>query len=583
MSKIAAWTIRGCATTSMLLGAVLAACSGGGSHAATTPSGGDGGITPGAGSGSCKSDADCALLLPATSPPNCAVGKCDALQGGCTFVPLDQDGDGHPAANCKAIGSGVIQAGDDCNDNDPNLYPGHSETCSQDGDGGLLVWPTGSAPDVCQGGQVSCNADGTESQCTGIITCTGDQTCVANKCVGTCGPGETQCSGVGGAPASPTNTLWACSTTGAWQNSQSCTAGNTTCVDAVSTGGSSTASCAGSCAPGETACAGNAVATCTTDGAWGTPVGCVNSTCQAEDAGVAASCEGACSGNQTNCSGNGLQQCVGGQWGTPTACVGSACVVAAPGSASCVGGCVPNTPHCSGQQPTICSLNGTWVNNGPACTHQTCVASASASCQGVCAPSDTMSCGNCDAGTADCTSGAWGSCSGQPPCTAGNVTSCTTCDTTLGFHAGTQTCSSSCQEETCVANPNVTWTGGEGAFSHQCGTQSCGFICLGMIWAVTAGTPSCYAQFGPYVTMPAGSYTVTFILETESSSAEADLDVYNGSTSIAAVPQIVPANTNSGSYSLDFHLDSCTPNIEFRVTYKGSGWLGIISTQVTSK
>ena len=106
----------------------IASCSGG----TSPPSGGDvdigmadaAGMDPG-----CTSDADCTALLPATSPANCAVGKCDVLQGKCAFVSNDADGDGHPAANCKAVGTGSIQAGDDCDDNDKTTYPGAPDTC----------------------------------------------------------------------------------------------------------------------------------------------------------------------------------------------------------------------------------------------------------------------------------------------------------------------------------------------------------------------------------------------------------------------------------------------------------------------
>lgn len=106
----------------------IASCSG----ASSTPAaGGDGGSTGGGGAGGpgCSTDADCTALLPQTNPADCAVGKCEALLGTCAFVARDADGDGHTAANCHAQGSGVIQAGDDCDDGDQTTYPAAVDAC----------------------------------------------------------------------------------------------------------------------------------------------------------------------------------------------------------------------------------------------------------------------------------------------------------------------------------------------------------------------------------------------------------------------------------------------------------------------
>src|SRR5271165_2603256 len=86
------------------------------------------------GDAKCTTDSDCASAAPPTTPEACATGTCSA--GACVFSAMDQDGDGHPAAHCTSTNGIAIQVGDDCNDRDPNLYPGHPESCSALPDGG---------------------------------------------------------------------------------------------------------------------------------------------------------------------------------------------------------------------------------------------------------------------------------------------------------------------------------------------------------------------------------------------------------------------------------------------------------------
>lgn len=62
----------------------------------------------------------------------CTVDICDEKSGGCTHRvagPVDEDGDGHYAigAACGAD-SGLA---DDCDDHNPNVYPGHPELCDE--------------------------------------------------------------------------------------------------------------------------------------------------------------------------------------------------------------------------------------------------------------------------------------------------------------------------------------------------------------------------------------------------------------------------------------------------------------------
>ena len=109
------------------------------------------------------------------------------MTGTCTFAAKDEDGDGHPAFNCKATNGVLIQDGDDCNDHDANLYPGHPEPCSASVDGGVIANP-------CKQGLISCLSDGTESACIGTVVCT-NQACVNQTCVGQCASGRTECVG----------------------------------------------------------------------------------------------------------------------------------------------------------------------------------------------------------------------------------------------------------------------------------------------------------------------------------------------------------------------------------------------------
>jgi len=65
------------------------------------------------------------------SPPDCdddiqcTTDDCSELQRVCSHNAPDVDGDGHGDINCEGLG-------DDCDDTDPNRFPGHLEVCDSD-------------------------------------------------------------------------------------------------------------------------------------------------------------------------------------------------------------------------------------------------------------------------------------------------------------------------------------------------------------------------------------------------------------------------------------------------------------------
>ncbi|MCC6521186.1 MAG: hypothetical protein IT373_00860 [Polyangiaceae bacterium] len=111
---------------------------------------GAGGLVGGGGSGgACVLDVDC------EDGDSCTTDRCAG--GLCSHFMRDDDEDGHVAEACL---------GDDCNDLNPNAYPGHPELCS----------------------------DGSDNDCNGVEDCF-DPVCVGNP---TCGcvpaPGGESCT-----------------------------------------------------------------------------------------------------------------------------------------------------------------------------------------------------------------------------------------------------------------------------------------------------------------------------------------------------------------------------------------------------
>ncbi len=429
----------------VLVSACLAACGNSGSGNGASPDAsqsasgfGEGGAgwqdDAGQAGGPCTSDPECAGFVAtlAPSPAGCAEAWCDTVQGQCGVRPVDNDGDSYRTAACAVPGV-KFAPGDDCNDDDPNLYPGHSETCSALADGGIATWPEGGITGDCQPGQVSCQADGTESACANEVpSCPSNQTCLSGTCGGECGPQQTQCSG---------NGVQTCTPTGKWGTVVPCE--HKTCI---------AGSCQGICAPGDTQCpTATTQENCTSTGTWGPSSGC-SAACQCATSGTGSSpsppcaggCGGVCTPGQQQCIGagqnNGYQTCTSaGTWNTTNAtyCVEQACVLstsASPATASCQGNCYP------GQQGTCvgpsngcpgtwsCGSNGLYPTSPSMCTVPgpcNCADGAAQNClyaYGLykCTGYQVCTGNEWPSGNADCTAGTSNGGGVAPTCAGGN-------------------------------------------------------------------------------------------------------------------------------------------------------------------
>ncbi len=57
----------------------------------------------------------------------CTTDTCSHVDNDCRFIPIDEDGDGHAAIACVTRDGDAL--GDDCDDADPQRFPGNPETC----------------------------------------------------------------------------------------------------------------------------------------------------------------------------------------------------------------------------------------------------------------------------------------------------------------------------------------------------------------------------------------------------------------------------------------------------------------------
>ncbi|HSY21885.1 MAG TPA: hypothetical protein VK841_07215 [Polyangiaceae bacterium] len=328
------------------------------------------------GGGPCRADSDCASQVPPTAPPGCAAGRCDVLEGTCTFVALDRDGDGHAAADCASTNGVPIDVGDDCNDEDAELYPGHSENCSANPQGTAIAWPTGAPTGICEYGQVSCLASGAVSACMKAVP-PGERDCASaddNDCDGK--PDDEECGCSLGPPAATRPCFesinGAAFPTSAMPGKGPCQSGVETCV-AINDGQQTTwGTCVGAIGPQpsdtcDPASDPNSDADC--DGVPDEGCSCIN--------GTSKICNPppACNQSSAICAGGTFPACPAAQIPTDDgATLGSTCTVGvgacqAQGTIVCLGpdqsgnysatcSAVPGTPSTSFE--TSPAPNGSW-------------------------------------------------------------------------------------------------------------------------------------------------------------------------------------------------------------------------------
>jgi formylglycine-generating enzyme len=395
------WTIA--CVTGLTLSLGTGACNSNGRGSLTSNSH-DSGVDATESGMACTTNADCAARVPPTTPAGCATGTCNAVQGVCVFSAKDEDGDGHPANNCVSTNGVTIVEGDDCNDHDPNLYPGHPKVCSSTENGGT---PSGT---LCVQGLLTCLPNGTESPCTGTVACV-DQACVSGICTGSCSPGQTQCNG---------QQPQVCDTTGHWQNDGQMCGSSQTCVGGVGSDAGGTASCQGGCSPGQTTCSGTQPQSCV-GGVWqNTGSACSESTPECYQ-GACVMCTPAtvgCGADQQpqfcNAAGSAWQPSGAACSGSAPACRNGVCAACSPGSTQCG----PST------QPQTCDGAGNWQNSTPCsgstpfCSHGSCIPCPGSSTfvNGFCRTTSGTSCAAGGAGLTNCGS------SSESCCTSVEVT-----------------------------------------------------------------------------------------------------------------------------------------------------------------
>lgn len=468
----------------------------------------------------CTSDGDCAttsfceVVTCEDGACKSAARECEPVEGcesvtcseekqKCVPVPYDDDGDGHGAVGCP----GASPVADDCDDADPERYPGnwdgpkgdgHADRCGDDVDqdcsgtpddgvlknGGTCVCTPkesrqcGTDVGNCSVGQQKCTDDGQWGACEGGITAKTNDTCLAGnddncngnpnegcECLtgntlscgsslGTCEKGTRTCGADGTwgecvgevAPAEKDS----CAVQGNDDNCNGVANEGCDCIaGALDTCGSSV----GSCKQG--------TRTCTTEGWWGGCVGGVNPK-------TADTCV---PGNDDNCNGKPNEGCgcVLGQ--DPLECMGGACT----GVQECVNGTwgecsVPDDCECLPGDQSSCSggaCEGTRTCQG---NYHWGTCSVPESCQ--CVPGETQDCtGGACSGKRTCQQDhTWGACSVPDNCQCypGDQTPCTG-----GACSGTKICSGSYTWGACSVPSDCQCTSGVGCPADKCGFKEC--------------------------------------------------------------------------------------------------------------
>ena len=142
------------------------------------------GVSSSTGGGVCFTAADC------NDGDNCTSDFC--VNGFCSHPPRDDDKDGHLPVGCFVDG----KSGDDCNDLNPNVFPGHAEDC-KDGADNDCNGVADCFDAACKGvpdcgcvpspGGEQCN-NGKDDNCDGKVDCN-DPSCIGTPACG-CAPTE---------------------------------------------------------------------------------------------------------------------------------------------------------------------------------------------------------------------------------------------------------------------------------------------------------------------------------------------------------------------------------------------------------
>ncbi len=404
---------------------------------------------PGDAGPSCENADDCQAALDAASPSGCATAQCKS--GRCVFSAVDVDDDGHRTSACSLDGY-AITVGDDCDDGDPNLYPGawdgprvpnlegmDQERCDQrdndcDGevdedsyegssctcdanavnvdcslrsDGSTITWPAGTPVGRCKYGKRSCE-DGVWGECMSAVEPLAKDTCDPEDDSDCDGQRNEGCPCVAGAERPCGSDVG------------SCMPGTQTCA----AGGVWSAECAGAVGPkAADTCEPNNDDDC--DGRVNEGCTCVNGT--VSSCGQVANARGACASKTITCA--------NGAWPTTQCNVGSAeqcngdnvdedCDGMVNEGCKCVNDAISSCALELGlkgaceSQPAYC-IEGAWVCFPGSQANDGCTRTSDENCNGIphegcnCVQDETRSC----PGAAGCTGtqtcngrGNWGNC-----------------------------------------------------------------------------------------------------------------------------------------------------------------------------